>query len=206
MCPQNPGDGLSVAKTVAGMTAGGYSPSTILIVGFNRIVAEDADKWKVVEAKTLAVVDGIALIRMFGFGADLSGGAIPLPGRTSAGRDLGGANLGGADLTGADLGGADLTGANLRWAYLTEANLYGANLAEANLYGADLTGANLGGADLTGRTSTGRTSPGRMDGTTGMTSSPGVPSDEVAARLRRIPYRPGHDGQDLPLRVPIRRT
>ena len=33
VCPQEPGDGLSVAKTVYGMAQGGYVPRTVLIVG-----------------------------------------------------------------------------------------------------------------------------------------------------------------------------
>ena len=98
VCPREPGDGLSVAKTVRGMAAGGYSPSTVLVVGFNDsdVIAEDADTIKVKRAYTLAVWDGLNLIRRHGTRA----------------------NLNGADLSGADLYRADLSGADLyrvRW-------------------------------------------------------------------------------------------
>lgn len=133
VCPIQPGDGLSVAKTAKGMASGGYSPVTVLIVGFasTDLLAEDDDKIKVRKAKTLAVVDGMALIRAHGAGANLWG-----------------ANLRGANLREANLGEADLRRANLRGADLREANLRGANLGGANLWGANLWGANLGGADL----------------------------------------------------------
>jgi hypothetical protein len=104
VCPVKPGDGLSVAKTTRGMTQGGYQPRTVLVVGFNRVLAEDTDKWKVATAKTLAVVDGLKIIRNHGDGAYLTR-----------------AYLTGADLTRADLTGADLTGADLTGAYLTRA-------------------------------------------------------------------------------------
>ena len=108
VCPQGRGDGLSVAKTVRGMAQGGYSPVTVLVVGFNDsdVIAEDADKIKVRRAYTLEVWDGLDLIRRHGNGADLTGANLP-------GADLSRANLTGADLSRADLTGADLT--RVRW-------------------------------------------------------------------------------------------
>ena len=137
VCPRVAGDGLSVALTVYGMAQGGYSPHTILVVGFNNkdVIAEDGHKLKVVRAKTLALVDGWKLIR-----------------QKCTGADLGGAYLEGAYLEGADLGGADLGGAYLGQAHLGGANLGGAYLGGAYLGGADLGGANLEGADLGGAT------------------------------------------------------
>ena len=75
VCPSKPGDGLSVAKTLSGMTQGGYSPSTVLVVGFaqEHVIAEDFDKLKVSQAYTLCVWDGIGLIQTRGRGADLGG-------------------------------------------------------------------------------------------------------------------------------------
>ncbi len=134
VCPQEPGDGLSVALTVAGMALGGYAPSTVLIVGgySNDIIAQDHSKLKVKRAYTLDVIDGIDLIRRHGTGANLAG-----------------AYLYKADLYGANLTGANLYGANLAGARLYEARLYGAKLSRANLYKADLSGANLYEANLT---------------------------------------------------------
>ena len=75
VCPTGPGDGLSVAKTVSGMAQGSYRPVTVLVVGFSGadLIAEDDNKWKVRKAKTLAVVDGVGIIRTFGSRADLAG-------------------------------------------------------------------------------------------------------------------------------------
>jgi uncharacterized protein YjbI with pentapeptide repeats len=113
VCPQESGDGLSVAKTVYGMSQGGYQPATVLVVGFNHgdVIAEDGNKIKVTRAYTLEVWDGLRLLRSAGNGADLYG----------------------ANLSGANLSGANLSGANLTRAYLTRANLSGANLSGANL-------------------------------------------------------------------------
>jgi len=124
VCPQERGDGLSVAKTARGMAQGGYSPATLLIVAVDPadVIAEDKDKMKVVKARSLALVHGLAVIRRYGAG----------------GLDLSGANLWGANLSGANLWGANLWGANL-----SDANLSGANLSGANLSGANLSGANL---------------------------------------------------------------
>jgi hypothetical protein len=145
VCPRYPGDGLSVAKTVAGMAAGNYSPVTVLVVGFNDrdVLAEDEDKLRIVTAKTLTVIDGIKLIKTLGRGADLRGADL-------RGANLRGANLQEANLVGADLWGADLEGANLEGADLWGANLGGADLRGADLWGANLRGANLEGANLEG--------------------------------------------------------
>jgi len=118
VCPQRAGDGLSVAKTAKGMAQGGYSPATLLIVAVDpaNIIAEDTDKLKVVQARSLALVDGLAVIRRYGAGLDLTD----------------------AILTNADLRGANLRGAVLTDAILTDAILTGADLTGAILSGADL--------------------------------------------------------------------
>jgi uncharacterized protein YjbI with pentapeptide repeats len=134
LCPTKPGDGLSVAKTVAGMASGGYSPVTVLIVGFSEadLLQEADNKIKIRKAKTLAVVDGLKLIRNHGKEAYL------------ARANLARAYLGGAYLEGANLEGANLARANLARAYLGGAYLEGANLEGANLEGANLARAYLG--------------------------------------------------------------
>ena len=98
ICPTKAGDGLSVARTMRGMADGGYTPHTLLIVGFNKadLLVEDQNKQKVRKAKTLTIVDGLKYIRLFGTNVDLSG-----------------ANLSEANLRRAGLFGADLRRANL---------------------------------------------------------------------------------------------
>ena len=141
-CPSLPGDGLCVAHTWRGMASGGFPARTLLLVATaeaDRLSRPDPDKSRWSRVAVVALVDGEALVRAEGKGADLRRADL-------RGADLCGANLYGADLYGADLYGADLRGANLRGANLCGANLYG-----ADLYGANLRGADLRGADLYGR-------------------------------------------------------
>ena len=147
-CPQFPGDGLCVAKTLTGASSGGHrvGASAMLLVAFNDadVLAETDDKVLVSRLTVTELVDPVRLLEWAAASnADLYRA------------NLGGANLRWADLTvadlgGADLGGADLRGANLTWAAASNADLYRANLGGANLGGADLRGANLRGANLTG--------------------------------------------------------
>lgn len=117
VCPQHEGDGLCVARTVAGACSGGQSVSSAvgLIVEYNSrsVYASDIAKVRVRKLKVVDIFDPMYLIR-FGLCADLRW----------------------ADLRGADLRGANLRGADFRWA-----NLHGADLRWANLHGADLRGA-----------------------------------------------------------------
>jgi hypothetical protein len=125
-CPSFPGDGLCVARTLAGAQSGGQrmSGSTMLLVGYmpNDVLGSSADKVRV--ARLYVAPDPLDPVRE----------------AVGPHANLRGANLRGADLRYADLRGADLWGANLG----------GADLRGANLRGADLGGANLGGADLGG--------------------------------------------------------
>jgi len=105
-CPEFSGDGLSLAKTAEGMAAGGYSPSTVLIVAVKNadVIAEDDIKAKVSRCFVVDIVDGLRILGTRGARADLTRANL-----TEA--DLGGANLNGAYLTRADLTEADLGGA-----------------------------------------------------------------------------------------------
>ena len=137
-CPQFPGDGLCVAKTLTGASSGGHrvGASAMLLVAFNDadVLAETDDKVLVSRLTVTELVDPVRLLEW----------------AAASNADLYRANLRGADLGGADLGGADLRGANLTWAAASNADLYRANLGGANLRGADLRGANLRGTNLTG--------------------------------------------------------
>ena len=167
-CPQFPGDGLCVAKTLTGASSGGHrvGASAMLLVAFNDadVLAETDDKVLVSRLTVTELVDPVRLLEWAAasnadlYRANLGGANLrwaDLTGANLRGADLTGANLRwanlrGADLGGADLGGADLRGANLTWAAASNADLYRANLGGANLGGADLRGANLRGANLTG--------------------------------------------------------
>ena len=143
-CPQFPGDGLCVAKTLTGASSGGHrvGASAMLLVAFNDadVLAETDDKVLVSRLTVTELVDPVRLLEWAAASnADLRGANLTWAAASTA--DLYWADLGGADLTGANLGGADLGGANLRGA-----DLGGADLRGANLRGANLTGANLGGA------------------------------------------------------------
>ena len=164
-CPSRPGDGLCVAWTWAGMASGGIPARTLLLVAYaaGDVLGSGAGKARVRRVHVVDMVDGEALLRRAGRGADLGGA--DLSGAYLSGANLGraylgwadlrGADLSGANLRGADLSGADLRGADLGWANLRGANLRGADLSGANLRGADLSGANLSGANL-GRAYLGR--------------------------------------------------
>jgi uncharacterized protein YjbI with pentapeptide repeats len=150
-CPQFPGDGLCVAKTLTGAVSGGHrvGASAMLLVEFDDadVLAETADKVLVSRLRVTELVDPVRLLEWAAATrADLSG--TNLTGANLSGADLREANLYGANLYGADLYGADLSGADLSGANLSGADLSGADLSGANLYGANLSGANLYGADL----------------------------------------------------------
>ena len=157
-CPQFPGDGLCVAKTLTGASSGGHpvGASAMLLVEFDDadVLAETAHKVLASRLTVTDLVDPVRLLEWAGaVGANLSGanlGWANLGWANLRGANLSGANLSGANLSGANLSGANLRGANLRGANLRGANLYGANLYGANLYGANLRGANLRGANLRG--------------------------------------------------------
>ena len=138
-CPQFPGDGLCVARTLAGAASGGHrvGSSTMLIVGYalDDVLAKTAAK--VLVSRLWVEPDPVDPVRLLKWAA-------------ATGTDMRGAYLEGAYLQGADLRSAYLQGADLRSAYLRGADLRGANLRGANLWGADLQGANLRGADLRG--------------------------------------------------------
>ena len=120
-CPQFPGDGLCVAKTLTGAVSGGHrvGASAMLLVEFDDadVLAETADKVLVSRLRVTELVDPVRLLEW-----------------AAATR----ADLSGTNLTGANLSGADLREANLR-----EANLYGADLS-----GADLSGADVGNSTI----------------------------------------------------------
>jgi hypothetical protein len=125
-CPSREGDGLCVATTYAAMASGGGPAITLLLVAYKTadVLGSEPGKLRVRACRVVEVLDGLAVLRQHGSGADLYG-----------------ANLSRADLSGANLSGANLYGADLRGAYLRGANLYGAYLRGADLSGADLTGA-----------------------------------------------------------------
>ena len=105
-CPQFPGDGLCVAKTLTGASSGGHrvGASAMLLVAFNDadVLAETDDKVLVSRLTVTELVDPVRLLEWAAASnADLYRA------------NLGGANLRGADLRGANLRGANLTGANL---------------------------------------------------------------------------------------------
>ena len=108
-CPQFPGDGLCVAKTLPGASSGGHrvGASAMLLVEFDDadVLAETADKVLVSRLRVTELVDPVRLLEWAG-------------------------------AVGANLTGANLTGAHLTEANLTRATLTGANLTEANLTGA----------------------------------------------------------------------
>jgi hypothetical protein len=162
-CPIQVGDGLCVGLTWEGMAQGGRPAHTLLIVGWlpEDVLGQDREKVRVSRAYVRDVIDGCALIKGHGAGANLSGANLygadlsradlsraNLYGAALYGADLYGANLSRANLSGADLYGANLYGAALSGADLHGANLSRANLSRANLYGADLSRANLYGANL----------------------------------------------------------
>ena len=155
-CPQFPGDGLCVAKTLKGAVSGGHrvGASAMLLVEFDDtdVLAETTDKVLVAQLTVTEPVDPVRLLEWAAATrADLSG--TDLTGANLSGADLREANLHGANLRwanlreaypyGANLSGAHLSGADLRWANLREANL-----REANLYGADLSGADVGNSTI----------------------------------------------------------
>lgn len=123
-CPQFPGDGLCVAKTLTGASSGGHrvGASAMLLVAFNDadVLAETDDKVLVSRLTVTELVDPVRLLEWAAASnADLRGANLTWAAASNA--DLYRANLGGADLRGADLRGANLRGANL-----TGANLGGA--------------------------------------------------------------------------------
>jgi hypothetical protein len=95
-CPQFPGDGLCVAKTLTGAVSGGHrvGASVMLLVEFDDtdVLAETADKVLVSRLRVTELVDPVRLLEW---------------------ATLTRANLEWATLTGAHLTEANLTGANL---------------------------------------------------------------------------------------------
>jgi uncharacterized protein YjbI with pentapeptide repeats len=154
-CPSAVGDGLCLARTLAGAASGQIKATTGLICAYleSDLLGSDGDKWRV---KRTWVGEVIATItELLGYanlrGADLGYANLGYAdlGYANLGyANLGYADLGYANLRGADLGYADLRGANLGYADLRYANLRGADLGYANLRYADLRGANLGYANL----------------------------------------------------------
>ncbi len=138
VCPRQRGDGVSVAKTFAGMALGGYSAASFLEVEVDAadVLGEDKNKLRVSRAR---------VIRRVSIGAWLK----EHPRANLYCADLYCADLTSANLTNADLTDANLTRADLTDADLTSADLTRADLTRANLYCADLTNANLTDADLT---------------------------------------------------------
>ena len=98
-CPQRPGDGLCVARTLLGAQSGGLGmgAAVMLLVGFTEadVLAETVDKVRV--ARLWVHPDPVD----------------PLQAIISAGANLSGANLFGANLFGASLSGANLYRADL---------------------------------------------------------------------------------------------
>ena len=86
-CPQFAGDGLSLAKTAEGMAAGGYSPTTVLVVAVKNtdVIAEDIIKAKVSKCLVVDLIDGLGILRTRGTGANLAGADLNVA-------DLAGAN------------------------------------------------------------------------------------------------------------------
>jgi hypothetical protein len=100
-CPQQPGDGICVATTAAGMASGGIPADAVLLTAHRTAdVVGDSGHGKL-RLQAAMVVDVVWLRTVNLTRADLTGADL-------TGADLGGAYLGGANLTRADLTGADL--------------------------------------------------------------------------------------------------
>ena len=164
-CPDEPGDGICVARSWVGMASAGVPAHTLLLCAVNSadVLGEVYDKLRARRVYVVAVIDGERLLREHGRDANLRGASLNganlrcaiLHGAYLRHADLSDADLRGADLHDANLRGANLSDANLRGANLTGADLRDVNLRAANLRHADLTAADLTGADLTGASLTG---------------------------------------------------
>lgn len=152
-CPDYEGDGLCVARTIAGAQSGGQSFHWMTLVAWTpeHVLYDDGTE-KVRVSQCTVISERIDLRSQIRAGA-WAGGDLRdaiLGGLNLRGTNLRGANLRGADLSDADLDRADLRGADLRGARMVVASLVGADLRGADLRGADLMGAIMDCAQLDG--------------------------------------------------------